>query len=274
MKKYILLLIAIIAFFPAYTQENPCIPDVTLQDSTFGLWPDTIQNLPIAQKDTYYEANIQIKTPATVGEVMGSPYEIPNPISEFLNPIDISPLSISDISLVDVIGLPIEMMTYLSNSDSTFNGDDVGCVTLYGTPEQVGVYDIELYIDGTVSIPGLGSVTLYEQLEEYEVIDGYRLIVQSDPVSIEEVDKLSFYISQNIPNPFTDFTTIEFYSKISQEYIFRVYNILGETQEYRTLKANRGINKIDFNANFLLSGIYFYSLSNSNGVLTKKMIVQ
>ena len=58
MKKYILLLIAIIAFFPAYTQENPCIPDVTLQDSTFGLWPDTIQNLPIAQKDTYYEANI------------------------------------------------------------------------------------------------------------------------------------------------------------------------------------------------------------------------
>ena len=44
---------------------------LTLQDSTFGLWPDTIQNLPIAQLDTYYEEHIQIKTPNTVGEVMG-----------------------------------------------------------------------------------------------------------------------------------------------------------------------------------------------------------
>ena len=52
----------------------------SLQDSTFGLWPDTIQNLPIAAIDTYYEEHIQIKTPATVGEVMGEPYFIDSPL--------------------------------------------------------------------------------------------------------------------------------------------------------------------------------------------------
>ena len=203
---------------------------------------------------------------------MGDPYFI----DVGLFPVNIAPLTISEIKLVEVNGLPEIMNTYISNNDSIYSGDDIGCVTLYGTPgnDELGQHNIEILIDGEVVVPGLGATTLFDQLGEYEIIDGYRLIVQSDPVLIEEVDELSFDISQNIPNPFTNFTTIEFYSKISEEYIFRVYNILGETQEYRTLKANRGINKIDFNANFLLSGIYFYSLSNSNGVLTKKMIVQ
>ena len=52
-----------------YTKFNrlcttkPLYPRCYLQDSTFGLWPDTIQNLPIAAIDTYYEEHIQIKTP-------------------------------------------------------------------------------------------------------------------------------------------------------------------------------------------------------------------
>ena len=66
MKKSLLISLLFTLNLNVLAQQNPCVPDASLQDSTFGLWPDTIQNLPIAQLDTYYEEHIQIKTPNTV----------------------------------------------------------------------------------------------------------------------------------------------------------------------------------------------------------------
>ena len=37
--------------------------------------------------------------------------------------------------------------------------------------------------------------------------------------------------------------------------------------------ANAGTNTIEFSANHLESGIYFYTLSNGQEVITKRMIV-
>ena len=70
MKKSLLFTLLFSLSLTVFAQQNPCTPDVSLQDSTFGLWPDTIQNLPLAQLDTYYEEHIQIKTPATVGDIV------------------------------------------------------------------------------------------------------------------------------------------------------------------------------------------------------------
>ena len=47
-----------------------CIPNSLYQDSTFGLWPDTIQNLPIAYEGVYYNTVIDIKTPTIVSDVV------------------------------------------------------------------------------------------------------------------------------------------------------------------------------------------------------------
>ena len=104
------------------------------------------------------------------------------------------------------------MSVFLSNEDSVFEGDDVACVTLYGTPGQneLGQHDIILFIDGEVNVPGFGSTTLYEELGEYEKIEGYRFVVQSEMVSVNENNKLLFSLSQNSPNPFSNITTIEF----------------------------------------------------------------
>ena len=49
MKKNLLNLVLFALSFNLYAQQNPCSPDLTLQDSTIGVWPDTIQNLPIPQ---------------------------------------------------------------------------------------------------------------------------------------------------------------------------------------------------------------------------------
>ena len=274
MKKNLLIIILLTSTLTTLAQQNPCVPDATLQDSTFGLWPDTIQNLPIAVIDTYYEEHIQIKTPATVGEVMGEPYFIDSPLG--FGQIDIAPLSISKINLVEINGLPDFISTYISSLDSVYSGDDIGCVTMFGTPlfSDIGQYDIEILIDGEVIIPGLNiTQTLYESLGAYEVIDGYKLVVQSEMVSIDESINLPFHVSQNSPNPFSNFTTIEFSSDGTTKYTFSIVNILGEIQTCRTINARSGINKVEVNASNLSSGIYFYSLSNSEEIITKKMII-
>ena len=271
MKKSLLFTLLFTLSITVLAQQSPCVPDASLQDSTFGLWPDTIENLPIAQLDTYYEEHIQIKTPATVGEVMGDPYEID--VLGF--PVNIAPLEIDSIKLVGVTGLPSVMSTYLSNPDSVFMGDDIACVTLFGTPgvDELGTHDISLIIDGWINVTVIGTVSLYDQLGDYETIDGYRLVVQSEMVSIDENNDMSFSVSQNSPNPFSNRTSIEFNSTTEGEYLFSIVNLLGEVQDQRIINANYGSNKIDVDASALSCGIYFYTLSNAQGMITKKMII-
>ncbi len=271
MNKSLLITLLFISSLTVLAQQSPCVPDVHLQDSTFGLWPDTIQNLPIAQFDNYYEEHIQIKTPSTVGEVMGNPYYINvGPL-----PVDIAPLEIDSIKLVGVNGLPSVMSTYLSNSDSVFMGNDIACVTLFGTPgvNELGTHELSLIIDGWVNVAVIGTVSLYDQLGDYETIDGYRLVVQSEMVSIDENNNLSLSVSQNSPNPFSNRTNIEFNSTTEGEYLFYIVNLLGEVQDHRIVNANYGINKIDIDASALSSGIYFYTFSNDQLMITKKMII-
>jgi len=156
---------------------NPCQIDVSLQDSLFNLWPDTIENLPIAQLDTYYETNLQIKTPEEVGEVTGYPYlvDVGLPFD-----VDISSFEIDSIQIIEVLGLPEGMSLFYSEANATFMVDAVGCVTLYGntTTEMIGVHEITFVINVWVSVPAIGVIAL-EDVGDLEEITGYKFIVES-----------------------------------------------------------------------------------------------
>lgn len=269
MKNILLLTITLFFGFNAIAQQNPCEPQASLQDSTFGLWPDTTQNLPLAVKEVYYEEHIQIKTPNTVGEVMGDPFYI-----EEFPIINIAPFNIDSIKLVDVEGLPESMSAYLSNADSIFDGDAVACVTLYGTPtaDEVGQHDIVLNIDGWITVFG-ATLSLYGSLGDYEKIEGYKLIVQSS-ASIEEGENTTFTLSQNAPNPFSNITTIELYSKDYSNYDFLIVDLMGKVVHNETINAVVGLNTIEVDASSFETGMYFYSIRNGQDVLTKKMIIQ
>ena len=84
----------------------------------------------------------------------------------------------------------------------------------------------------------------------------------------------AFDLTQNYPNPFNPTTNIE-YVVPSQTFVtLKVYNLLG--QEVATLV--NGVQKparyvVDFNANRLASGIYFYTLTAGQFVSTKKMVL-
>lgn len=271
MKNILLLILSLGLGLSVAAQQSPCTPLASLQDSTFGLWPDTTQNLPLAVKEVYYEEHIQIKTPNTVGEVMGSPFYIDDyPL------INLAPLGIDSIKLVSVEGLPESMSAYLSQPDSIFEGNTVACVTLYGTPtaDEVGQHDIILNIDGWISVVLVGTLSLYESLGDYEKIEGYKLIVQSSASLDEEGEITSFTLSQNAPNPFSNTTTIELYSKDYSNYEFVIADLMGKIVHKETINAVVGLNTIEVDASSYESGMYFYRIRNGQDVLTKKMIIQ
>ncbi|MBK7981837.1 MAG: T9SS type A sorting domain-containing protein [Ignavibacteriae bacterium] len=89
-------------------------------------------------------------------------------------------------------------------------------------------------------------------------------------------DKFQLY--QNYPNPFNPTTKIKYSipSNVKNEapnVKLIVYDILGrEVQIIVNQKQSPGNYEVDFNANYLSSGIYFYKIQAGNYFDTKKMI--
>ena len=97
------------------------------------------------------------------------------------------------------------------------------------------------------------------------------------PTSIinnDESDISKFEIMQNYPNPFNSTTKIKWQLDTRNYVTLKVYDVLGN--EIETLvneEMPAGLHEVDFDANNLASGIFFYTLSAGNKNITKKMIL-
>lgn len=120
-------------------------------------------------------------------------------------------------------------------------------------------------------------------LEEIRTaIKNSRIAYGLIPTSVEKLEEelpLEFSLSQNYPNPFNPTTKIKFSlpSNVKRETsntTLIVYDILG--RQITTLvseELSSGVYEIEFNANELSSGVYFYKLTSGNFVETKKMMI-
>lgn len=84
----------------------------------------------------------------------------------------------------------------------------------------------------------------------------------------------NFSLSQNFPNPFNPSTRIQYQVSSITNVSLKVYDILGN--EAATLVNEQkpaGIYEVEFDANQLTSGIYFYKLQAGSFVEAKKMIL-
>ena len=84
----------------------------------------------------------------------------------------------------------------------------------------------------------------------------------------------TFQLHQNYPNPFNPSTRIQYQVINGSQVSIKVYDVLGNevaalVDEYKPT----GIYAIEFSAENLSSGIYFYKLQTNNFVETKKMIL-
>lgn len=84
----------------------------------------------------------------------------------------------------------------------------------------------------------------------------------------------AFFLDQNYPNPFNPSTTIGYHVAKDSRVKLTVYDAIG--REVTTLvneNQNPGNYKVNWNANKLASGTYFYSLQIGNEVISKKAVL-
>lgn len=82
-----------------------------------------------------------------------------------------------------------------------------------------------------------------------------------------------FTLYQNYPNPFNPTTVISYQLPVSSNVSIKVYDLLGRevstlVEEYK----QAGKYQINFNADGLSSGVYYYQLKTGNFIQTKKLI--
>ena len=99
----------------------------------------------------------------------------------------------------------------------------------------------------------------------------------TDPaVSVNENNLLNtYYLFQNYPNPFNPSTRINYNVGEPGLVQLKAYNVLGvEVASLVNEFKNSGNYSVDFNAEKLSSGVYFYTLLVNNFTQTRKMILE
>jgi dienelactone hydrolase len=84
----------------------------------------------------------------------------------------------------------------------------------------------------------------------------------------------TFYLGQNYPNPFNPSTVISYQLPVNGNVTLKIFDVLGNevatlVDEYKPA----GSYEVEFSANGLTSGMYFYTLKAGNFVETKKMLL-
>jgi uncharacterized repeat protein (TIGR01451 family) len=84
----------------------------------------------------------------------------------------------------------------------------------------------------------------------------------------------TYSLDQNYPNPFNPTTKIKFALPEEQQVQIKIYDIIGKVVDVlieRKMKA--GYHEIEFNAQDIASGVYFYRIKAGDFVNVKKMVV-
>lgn len=132
-----------------------------------------------------------------------------------------------------------------------------------GTSSEVQAYS---YIDRNIT-----SGTYAYRLKQIDFDGSFEY---SKVVEVEVSAPASFTLEQNYPNPFNPTTKIKFAVPVETEVLLNVYNTLGQqVAEIFNGSLKEGYHEVEFNAESLTSGIYFYRLEADKFVDVKKMII-
>lgn len=105
-------------------------------------------------------------------------------------------------------------------------------------------------------------------------IDNDGTFTYSNSMEIDVSEPLKYELSQNYPNPFNPRTTIIYSVPKSGRVNISLYDVLGEMVEVILNKfCESGSYKIDFDAENLESGVYFYKIEANGFSNVKKMCI-
>lgn len=275
MKKILIALTLILGYSNMYSQ---CTPDPQYQDSSYAIWPDTIQNLPSVLQGQSYYTTLTVKTPATLLEANGGDSSILY-IDTFGVSTFVGGWPVDSMELVQVNGMPtglnLHCESLVNMSSCMLPGDLLTCAYVDGTTnDPIGIYPIELlvnvYTHGTIIIFPV-STDLYSALGSYESITGYNIVI-SNTSSYEVFNSNEFTLLQNVPNPSNGNTIIKFNTPNTENISFTITDMFGKIIYSKQIESISGLNTININEK-LSTGIYTYSIKNDEKMLSKRMVI-
>ena len=275
MKKVLLILALTFSYILGFAQ---CTPNSLYQDSVYNIWPDTIQNLPHATQGVNYYTQIDLKTPTTLIEAASGDSSITT-IDTLGTAHYVGNWPVDSMVMVSTIGAPSGIILDCNTPNCMYEGDVVGCANVYGTTsDPVGVYPITIlvnvYTHGSITVFGIPiaiETDLYSALGDYEYIEGYKIVVNS-ATGLETFFQDDFALFQNTPNPFAEYTNIQFNAPKSDNVAFKVVDIFGRSVYTEKIAATKGVNTYQFSYD-LSVGIYMYTINNGKESISKRMIV-
>ena len=250
MKK--LLLVATIAFVgAAQLNAQSCTPGANYADSTYGVWPDTTQNLPPASVGVAYSTDLNFKVPDAVtaeldptgGTLVGS--------------------AIDEFTVTGVTGLPAGFNYACNISSCNYPGGSNGCANLYGTATvgQVGVHPLSIDVDAVVVvelIPGFPTpITQSTSFGGYKLVIGYAGLIEGvlEPIAVH-------------PNPANDVITINGLHDALNIKSVVITNMEGKT--VKSVNYTSAATTVDLNG--METGMYFLVVNHATGTETVKFI--
>ena len=249
MKKLLILSLSTFLLNAASWAQS-CTPGANYVDSTYGVWPDTTQNLPAALVNTAYSTDVNFKVPSTVtaeldatGQFVGSP--------------------IQGFTVTGLTGLPAGYNYACNISSCTYAGGANGCANMYGTTATAGTYPITIEVSATVLVtlfPGLPPTPVTQSVS----FPGYKIIVGSAGVIEGVIAPISVS-----PNPANSVITVNGITSTMNATEVVLTNVEGKTIEKRNLTTNANLT---FDLTGLNTGIYFIHVSHANGVETVKFM--
>jgi hypothetical protein len=218
---------------------------------------------------------------------------------EFFIPVEYH-FSTHSISNIELTPPPPAFFTFNQNVNITFDytTDESGGVRIWARPFTNGTLTPNYVASGSPIYPvgsgsGSGSFSItsgevivdeirYQMwdanqttlLLEFFVPVEYQFGLLTSIISNEESHPVDYYLSQNYPNPFNPSTKIV-YSIPSESFVnLKIYNAIGhEITELVNEEKSIGTYEVNFNAEKLPSGVYFYTLRAGKFLETKKMIL-
>ena len=246
MKK--LLLSALFATTYALSWGQSCTPGTNFVDSTYGIWPDTPQNLPPADPNMAYSTDINFKVPSTVTAEI-------DPSGQFVGSV------IQQFTIDALQGLPPGFDFACNVSNCTYLGGLNGCANIFGTTDSVAVFPISVDITATVLVvlfPGLPPTPVTQTVS----FDGYKIVVGSGGTIDQVINPLSLQ-----PNPAA--ATIEVAGLFAGgSSVVTLRDLSGKTIEVLQTNAS----SVTFDLSKLASGSYLIELTDTFGTQQQKFV--
>ncbi len=242
-----LLICTIIGVGSAYSQ---CTPNTSI--TTSGITPDSATGLAVGTVGQLYNQVLQIKVPVdTTTTVGGFPVTVP----------------ITSIQLSSFTALPPGLSYNCNPTNCIFPGGSNGCVLITGTPTTAGIYSPVAVTTTSYTVFGIPQ-------SRTDTISYYSITINQSNVGLNQHTVTNkFLLEQNTPNPFSDFTTINYAIPVKANVEFKMYNIIGKEVFHDIKLADAGQNNFTFDGRDFAPGIYMYNMTFNNETITKRLVI-